>query len=66
MTASPLNLSGVRLSYERDTVLKDADLDLEPGTVTGLLGRNGSGKTTLMRVAIAHCRGATSIRTCRG
>ena len=52
MTASPLNLSGIHLKYGRDTVLDGVDLDLEPGTVTGLLGRNGSGKTTLMRVAI--------------
>ena len=52
MTASPLHLSSVRLSYGRDAVLKGVDLDLAPGTVTGLLGRNGSGKTTLMRVAL--------------
>lgn len=52
MTASPLNLSGIHLKYGRDTVLRGVDLDLEPGTVTGLLGRNGSGKTTLMRVAL--------------
>ena len=30
---------------------RGVELDLEPGTVTGLLGRNGSAKTTLMRVA---------------
>ena len=52
MTASPLNLGGVHVKYGRDTVLTGVDLDLDPGTVTGLLGRNGSGKTTLMRVAI--------------
>ena len=52
MTASPLNLGGVHLKYGRDTVLNGVDLDLEPGTVTGLLGRNGSGKTTLMRVSL--------------
>lgn len=52
MTASPLNLADVHLNYGRDTVLRGVDLDLEPGTVTGLLGRNGSGKTTLMRVAL--------------
>ena len=52
MTPSPLVLSGVHLSYGRDRVLKGTDLELERGTVTGLLGRNGSGKTTLMRTAL--------------
>ena len=56
MTASPMTLSGVRLSYGQDPVLKGVDLDLAPGTVTGLLGRNGSGKTTLMRVALGLMR----------
>ena len=52
MIDAPLNLAGIHLSYDKDPVLKGADLNLKPGTVTGLLGRNGSGKTTLMRVAL--------------
>ncbi len=54
-----LALNGVSAGYERsetDRVLVDVDLELAPGTITGLLGRNGSGKTTLMRVAIGLMR----------
>ena len=59
---APLALSGVSAGYERDEtdrVLGELDLELAPGTITGLLGRNGSGKTTLMRVAIGLMRART-------
>ena len=59
---APLALNGVSAGYERsktDRVLGDVDLELAPGTITGLLGRNGSGKTTLMRVAIGLMRART-------
>jgi ABC-2 type transport system ATP-binding protein len=29
-------------------------LDVEPGSITGLLGRNGAGKTTLLRILAGH------------
>ena len=59
---APLALSGVSAGYEpneRDRVLDAVDLELTPGTITGLLGRNGSGKTTLMRVALGLMRART-------
>lgn len=59
---APLALNGVSAGYERDEtdrVLGELDLELAPGTITGLLGRNGSGKTTLMRVAIGLMRART-------
>ena len=52
MTEIPLELSCVSLSFDTIDVLSGTDLKLEPGTVTGLLGRNGSGKTTLMQIAL--------------
>jgi len=36
--------------YRGQAALEDVSLTVEPGTVTGLLGRNGAGKTTLMRI----------------
>lgn len=56
MTQRLLNLSRVSLSYGEFKALNGTNLELEKGTVTGLLGRNGSGKTTLIRVALGLMR----------
>lgn len=37
-------------SYENKPVLQDVDLVLQPGRITGLLGRNGQGKSTLIKL----------------
>ncbi|GAA0334327.1 ABC transporter ATP-binding protein/permease [Actinoallomurus spadix] len=43
-----VSMRGVSFSYDGSTdVLKDIDMDLEPGTVTALVGPSGSGKSTL-------------------
>jgi ABC-2 type transport system ATP-binding protein len=36
--------------YRDQVALDNVALTVEPGTVTGLLGRNGAGKTTLLRI----------------
>jgi iron(III) transport system ATP-binding protein len=41
---------GVRLSYGSTEVLKDVNLDIEPGEFFALLGPSGSGKSTLLRL----------------
>ena len=48
MTA--LSASALCHSYGAGPVLRGLSLDIEPGTVTAILGASGSGKTTLLRV----------------
>jgi len=46
----PLVMSGVSKSFGPVHALTDADFELAPGEVHGLVGGNGAGKTTLMNV----------------
>jgi branched-chain amino acid transport system ATP-binding protein len=56
MTASVLELRGVRAGYGQTTVVRDVDLEVRRGEVLALLGPNGAGKTTLLRVAAGLVR----------
>lgn len=47
---------GIRKAYGATHVLRGVDLQLEPGTVTALIGRNGAGKTTLIRILATMLR----------
>jgi branched-chain amino acid transport system ATP-binding protein len=44
-----LIVDAVSTAYDRADVLDGVSLEVEPGTITCLLGSNGSGKTTLIR-----------------
>lgn len=46
-----INLSKI---YNKQTVLKDLNLQFQKGRFFALLGRNGSGKSTLMRLLAQH------------
>lgn len=45
-----LKLENIYKSYSKKKVLKGVSMQLEAGTLTGVVGENGSGKSTLMRI----------------
>jgi len=45
-----ISITGLTRRYRDQFALNDVSLDLEAGSITGLLGRNGAGKTTLLRI----------------
>src|SRR5919199_616037 len=44
-----LRLRSVRVRVAGVPVLRDVNIDLDPGKTTVLVGRNGAGKTTMLR-----------------
>ncbi len=46
---SVISIENVTKKFRDITVLSNVSLDIESGTVMGLIGRNGSGKTVLMK-----------------
>ena len=44
-----IKVNNVTKKFRDNTVLKNVSLEIEKGTVAGLIGRNGSGKTMLMK-----------------
>ena len=49
MTEPVVRIRDLQKRFGAKRVLNGADLELQPGTVLGLLGRNGAGKTTLIQ-----------------
>ena len=49
MTEAILTARGLRKRYGRVTALDDADFDLYPGEILGVIGDNGAGKSTLIK-----------------
>jgi len=49
-----ISVTGLTRRYRGQLALNDVTLDLDPGSITGLLGRNGAGKTTLLRILAGH------------
>ena len=45
-----ISITGLTRRFRDQFALDDVSLDLEAGSITGLLGRNGAGKTTLLRI----------------
>lgn len=49
---SVLGVSGIRKSYRKRAVVKNASLEVHTGEVVGLLGPNGAGKTTCFYMVV--------------
>ena len=49
-----LSLRSINQFYGQNHILWDVDLDLPPGTCTGIIGRPGMGKTTLVNCIMGH------------
>lgn len=45
-----ISAAGLSRRYRGQLALDQVNFDIEPGSITGLLGRNGAGKTTLLRI----------------
>ncbi|MEO1639324.1 MAG: metal ABC transporter ATP-binding protein [Pseudomonadota bacterium] len=45
-------LTGLRISYGAQTVLRDVNMHVDPGEIITIVGPNGSGKTSLLRALI--------------
>ncbi|MCL2371757.1 ATP-binding cassette domain-containing protein [Candidatus Saccharibacteria bacterium] len=45
-----IEVRGINKSFGRKQALKDVNLVMKPGEITGFVGANGAGKTTLMRI----------------
>ncbi len=63
---SVINVNNVTKKFRENTVLKNVSLDIESGTVTGLIGRNGSGKTILMKCILGLVSPTSGNITVRG
>ncbi len=44
-----IELKDVKKSYGKQEILHGINLDVEEGSIHGLVGRNGCGKTTLIK-----------------
>jgi len=49
-----ISVVGLSRLYRGQLALDNVSFDIEPGSITGLLGRNGAGKTTFMRIVAGH------------
>jgi anchored repeat-type ABC transporter ATP-binding subunit len=47
-----LEISGLRVSYGAQPVLKEVSFRLSPGQLVGIIGPNGAGKTTLLKAIL--------------
>ena len=51
-----VEIRNVSKRFGTETVLRSVNMELEEGTITGIVGRNGSGKTVLMKCLLGFLR----------
>lgn len=61
-----IKINQLQKSFGDKQVLRGVDLEVEPGTVLGLLGQNGSGKSTLIKCALGLIRATDGTATICG
>ena len=49
-----LKVENIAKSFGRKSVLKDVSLNMEAGSIEGIVGENGSGKSTLLRIIVGR------------
>ena len=54
--AAPLEVRGLTKRFGSTTAVDDLSFSVEPGRITGFLGRNGAGKTTTLRTLLGLIR----------
>ena len=45
-----IKVNNIKKSFTHHDVLKGVNLEIEEGSIYGLIGKNGAGKTTLMNI----------------
>ena len=48
--SSSISISNLNVSYDEKVVLKDVNLDIQKGKITGIVGPNGAGKSTFLKM----------------
>lgn len=49
-----IKIKNLYFSYDKKNILKDINLDIKRGQLTGILGPNGCGKSTLLKNILGH------------
>lgn len=63
---SIISVNNVTKKFRENIVLNNVSLEIEQGSVTGLVGRNGSGKTVLMKCILGLVTPTSGTITVRG
>jgi len=51
-----ITLRGITKTFKHQTLFTDVDLDVEPASITGIVGHNGSGKSVLFKIMCGFVR----------